>query len=174
MSQGKELKWRPQGSTSLTHYFPGRVQDSWSLLGRCWMTPDKKIRDWPLRLVPPWEGQFAGIHPSFSSFLLPPILLFFFLPSTLPANHYVSFDPSTHPSFPSPPIHPFFLPSVRSINLPTHLFILHPFIHPSIHPKWKKWNCYLFSHVWLFAIPRTIAHKASLSIEFSRQEYWGS
>ena len=28
------------------------------------------------------------------------------------------------------------------------------------------------SHVWLFAAPWTVAHKAPLSIEFSRQEYW--
>ena len=35
-----------------------------------------------------------------------------------------------------------------------------------------KWKCYLFSRVWLFAIPWTVAHQAPLSIEFSRQEYW--
>ena len=28
------------------------------------------------------------------------------------------------------------------------------------------------SHVWLFASPWTIAHQASLSMEFFRQEYW--
>ena len=28
------------------------------------------------------------------------------------------------------------------------------------------------SHVRLFATPWTVAHKASLSMEFSRQEYW--
>ena len=28
------------------------------------------------------------------------------------------------------------------------------------------------SHVQLFATPRTIAHQAPLSIEFSQQEYW--
>ena len=28
------------------------------------------------------------------------------------------------------------------------------------------------SHVRLFATPWTLAHQASLSIEFSRQEYW--
>ena len=31
-----------------------------------------------------------------------------------------------------------------------------------------------FSHAWLFAIPRTVAHKASLSMGFSRQEYWSA
>ena len=30
-----------------------------------------------------------------------------------------------------------------------------------------------FSHVWLFAIPRTIACQLPLSMGFSRQEYWG-
>ena len=30
----------------------------------------------------------------------------------------------------------------------------------------------LLSHVWLFAIPWTIAYQASPSVEFSRQEYW--
>ena len=29
-----------------------------------------------------------------------------------------------------------------------------------------------FSHVWLFAALRTVAHQAALSIGFSRQEYW--
>ena len=28
------------------------------------------------------------------------------------------------------------------------------------------------SHVWFFASPRTIAHQAPLSMQFSRQEYW--
>ena len=28
------------------------------------------------------------------------------------------------------------------------------------------------SHVWLFATPRTVAYQASLSMGFSRQEYW--
>ena len=30
----------------------------------------------------------------------------------------------------------------------------------------------LLSHVWLFVTPWTVNHKAPLSIEFSRQEYW--
>ena len=29
-----------------------------------------------------------------------------------------------------------------------------------------------FSYVWLFATPWTVAHQASLSMEFSSQEYW--
>ena len=29
-----------------------------------------------------------------------------------------------------------------------------------------------FSHVWLFAMPWTVACQAALSMEFSRQEYW--
>ena len=35
----------------------------------------------------------------------------------------------------------------------------------------KAYSCML-SHVWLFATPRTVAHKAPLFMEFSRQEYW--
>ena len=31
--------------------------------------------------------------------------------------------------------------------------------------------CFL-SHVWPFVTPRTVAHQASLSMGFSRQEYW--
>ena len=30
----------------------------------------------------------------------------------------------------------------------------------------------LLSHVWFFATPWTVAHQASLSMGFSRQEYW--
>ena len=30
----------------------------------------------------------------------------------------------------------------------------------------------LFSHVWLFVTPWTVAHQAPLSVGFSRQEYW--
>ena len=32
--------------------------------------------------------------------------------------------------------------------------------------------CWLFSRVWLFATPWTVAHQAALSVDFSRQEYW--
>ena len=32
--------------------------------------------------------------------------------------------------------------------------------------------CVLLSHVQLFVTPWTEAHQASLSMEFSRQEYW--
>ena len=32
--------------------------------------------------------------------------------------------------------------------------------------------CQSLSHVRLFATPRTVAHQALLSMEFSRQEYW--
>ena len=31
---------------------------------------------------------------------------------------------------------------------------------------------YVLSSVWLFATPWTVAHQASLSMEFPRQEYW--
>ena len=30
----------------------------------------------------------------------------------------------------------------------------------------------MLSHVWLFATPQTVAHQTTLSMEFSRQEYW--
>ena len=33
-------------------------------------------------------------------------------------------------------------------------------------------KCYLLSRVWFFATPWTIACQASLSMEFSQQEYW--
>ena len=33
-------------------------------------------------------------------------------------------------------------------------------------------ECYVLSHVRLFATPWTIAHKAPMSMGFSRQEYW--
>ena len=36
----------------------------------------------------------------------------------------------------------------------------------------RKSKCLLLSPVRLFAIPRTIARQAPLSMEFSRQEYW--
>ena len=32
--------------------------------------------------------------------------------------------------------------------------------------------CCVFSHVQLFAVPWTVAHKAPLSMRLSRQEYW--
>ena len=32
--------------------------------------------------------------------------------------------------------------------------------------------CQSFSHIQLFAVPRTVNCQASLSMEFSRQEYW--
>ena len=34
------------------------------------------------------------------------------------------------------------------------------------------WLCKLFSRVWLFVTPWTVALQALLSMEFSRQEYW--
>ena len=38
---------------------------------------------------------------------------------------------------------------------------------------WYSINvCIFFSHVLLFATPWTVAHKAPLSMGFSRQEYW--
>ena len=38
---------------------------------------------------------------------------------------------------------------------------------------WKFWSkVKLLSHVWPFATPWTVAHQASLSMRFSREEYW--
>ena len=37
---------------------------------------------------------------------------------------------------------------------------------------WWKWKCSLLSCVQLFAAPWTVARQASLSMEFSRREYW--
>ena len=42
--------------------------------------------------------------------------------------------------------------------------------NPLIHLNKKVWKS--FSCVWLFATPWTVAHQTSLSMEFSRQEYW--
>ena len=36
----------------------------------------------------------------------------------------------------------------------------------------KKWKWKSLSHVWHFVTPRTLAHQAPLSMEFSKQEYW--
>ena len=36
----------------------------------------------------------------------------------------------------------------------------------------RKKVCWSLSHVGLFATPCAVAHQASLSMEFSRQEYW--
>ena len=35
-----------------------------------------------------------------------------------------------------------------------------------------KWKCQSLSSIWPFATPWTVAHQASLSMGFSRQEYW--
>ena len=42
----------------------------------------------------------------------------------------------------------------------------------SVHPKGKWKKVKLFSCVWLFAAPWTVAHQAPLSMGFSKQEYW--
>ena len=36
----------------------------------------------------------------------------------------------------------------------------------------QKSKCWSHSHIWLFAIPWTVAHQATLPLEFPRQEYW--
>ena len=42
---------------------------------------------------------------------------------------------------------------------------------PIILAPLKKGNICVLSHVWLFGTPWTVACQASLSMEFSRQEY---
>ena len=55
----------------------------------------------------------------------------------------------------------------------THCSVLRCFILDSGHfcHHWSEW-VKSFSRVWLFATPWTVAYKAPLSMEFSRQEYW--
>ena len=40
-----------------------------------------------------------------------------------------------------------------------------------VNQPWKV-KVKVFGPVWLFVTPWTVAHQASLSMEFSRQEYW--
>ena len=68
-------------------------------------------------------------------------------------------------SFPS-----FFLPFFFSPLPPSLPSFLSPLL-PSFLPYWK-WKCRSLSCVRLFATPWTVAHRAPLSIEFTRQEYW--
>ena len=42
------------------------------------------------------------------------------------------------------------------------------YMYSRVHEKWK-WK--VFSHVWLFATPWTVAHQIPLSMRFSKQEY---
>ena len=53
------------------------------------------------------------------------------------------------------------------------------FLGPIFFRRWHEWytHCYIsnvksLSRVWLFVTPWTVAYKAPLSMEFSRQEYW--
>ena len=43
---------------------------------------------------------------------------------------------------------------------------------PGKYAKKLLWYVCVFSLIWLFATPWTVAHQAPLSMEFSRQEYW--
>ena len=49
--------------------------------------------------------------------------------------------------------------------------IIFQIIQSVYHSKYLV-KCKLFSRVWLSAAPWTVAHQASLSMGFSRQEYW--
>ena len=46
-----------------------------------------------------------------------------------------------------------------------------PYFQTPLHYG-EEWKCSLLSHVWLFAIPWTVAHQAPLSMGFSRPKYW--
>ena len=46
------------------------------------------------------------------------------------------------------------------------------FFHPASQLYMYMCMCQSFSHIQLFAVPRTVNCQASLSMEFSRQEYW--
>ena len=46
-----------------------------------------------------------------------------------------------------------------------------PYFQTPLHYG-EKWKCSLLSHVWLFAIPWTVAHQAPLSMGFSSPEFW--
>ena len=52
--------------------------------------------------------------------------------------------------------------------------MLKPKLQSFGHLMWRAVRCVLscFNHVWLHVIPWTVAHKVSLSIGFSKQEYW--
>ena len=62
------------------------------------------------------------------------------------------------------------------------IFRMFPVGWPFISLKWSevkwsevKWSeVKLLSRVWLFAIPWTVVYQASLSMGFSRQEYWSA
>ena len=62
------------------------------------------------------------------------------------------------------------------------IFRMFPVGWPFINLKWSevkwsevKWSeVKLLSRVWLFAIPWTVVYQASLSMGFSRQEYWSA
>ena len=53
-----------------------------------------------------------------------------------------------------------------------HVFYIVVEIRVILYAFWGVCALSHFSHVWLFAILWTVAHQASLSVEFSRQEYW--
>ena len=53
-----------------------------------------------------------------------------------------------------------------------HLSILAPILHFLNYHNFVVVVVQSLSHVWLFVTLWTIAHQASLSMEFSRQEYW--
>ena len=59
----------------------------------------------------------------------------------------------------------------RDITLPTKVCIVKAVVFPVVMYGCEC-MCVNFSHVRVFVTPWTIAHKAPLSMEFSKQEYW--
>ena len=60
-----------------------------------------------------------------------------------------------------------------SVFLKSSFYRLHDYKR-KVPGRVRAYVCVLsrFSHIWLFAIPWTVAHKAPLPMGFSRQEYW--
>ena len=58
----------------------------------------------------------------------------------------------------------------KSACLLTHRL---PHTCSTLQPMWALCvHARVLSHAWLFVAPCTVAHQASLSMEFSRREYW--
>ena len=63
--------------------------------------------------------------------------------------------------------------SIEFIMLYNHLILCRPLLlWPSVFPSISVCVLVTLSHVQLFVTPRTVAQQGSLSMGFSRQEYW--
>ena len=70
---------------------------------------------------------------------------------------------------------PIFQNSVQFISISfSNSFLLSSFMFFWFFFSWNplKYVCCLFSHIWLFVAPWTVACQAPLSTGFSRKEYW--